>query len=81
MLKEENSREYDDDECHLIFFLNFHGLLGDPSPIVCICKLCVYLVGGRVGWVESKTGFSELIKVKITNWVPLSVVVLPYSLL
>jgi hypothetical protein len=64
-LKKKIIGEYDDEKCHLICFLNFHGLLGDPSPIVCICKFCVYLVEGRMGGVESKCGFLELIKVKL----------------
>jgi hypothetical protein len=46
-------KEIGDEKCHLIFFLNFHGLLRNMSAAACIYKICVYVsasLGGGGGW-------------------------------
>jgi hypothetical protein len=53
-------REYNDEKCHRICYVNFHGLLGNLSAVVCvyISSVCMYsdLLGedGRGG---CKIGF------------------------
>jgi hypothetical protein len=39
---------------YCICILNFHGLLGYLSAVVCLYKLCVYVVGGIMGGVGAK---------------------------
>jgi hypothetical protein len=55
--------EYDDERCHLISFLNFHRLRGNPSAVICISKL---LRGGSEGWGQNWFLW-ELIIVEITK--------------
>jgi hypothetical protein len=37
-------KEYDDKNCHLICFLNFHGVLGKSSFVTCtVCSMYMYV--------------------------------------
>jgi hypothetical protein len=47
----ERNRRVDDKYCHLISLLNFHGLLVNPSAVVCTNKVCLHsnLLGGGGG--------------------------------
>jgi hypothetical protein len=45
----EEQGEYDDVKCHLICFLSFHGLLGNPYAILYTQALCVSYLGGGGG--------------------------------
>ncbi len=48
-LKQEKG-EYDEEKYHVICYLNFHGLLGNLSAVVCVyINLCVSVKLGR-GW-------------------------------
>jgi hypothetical protein len=56
----EGIGEYDDERCHLISFLNFHRLLGNPSAVVHAYKVCdlhQQVAGGRIRGVGGRTGF------------------------
>ncbi len=51
--------EYDDEKCHLISFLNFHGLLRNPSAVLvyikamCVCSIKLLREGGGVGFSQN----------------------------
>jgi hypothetical protein len=71
------NRSFDDKKCHLMSYSNYHGLLGNPSAVVCLWYASASC-GGRIRGV----GFLwALIKVEITKQVKLPGIVFPHFLL
>ncbi len=56
--------EYNEEKRHLICFLHFHGLQGNLSIVLCIFKLCVFVVKGRLGGVVVKLVYFRTLKSK-----------------